>query len=124
MFDSKHLGENIKMARKNAGISQQALALKILHQSASDISRFEAGSRVPTIEVLTSIADACKTTASRLLDADDTLYNTEGINKSQATVVELQSDIKQMQTEVAKLRSEIMKMRIAVNQLLKNCIEK
>lgn len=70
MFDLKALGKNVKEARMKAGLIQSALADKAGFASAAKISRFENGSRTPSLEALASIARALNTTPSALLDPD------------------------------------------------------
>lgn len=70
MFDPRILGKNVKEERMKAGLSQSALADKAGFASAAKISRFENGSRTPSLEALASIARALNTTPSALLDPD------------------------------------------------------
>ena len=48
------IGENIRKARKAAGVSQKELAER-LQVYQKDISRWENGERTPTMEVFTKI---------------------------------------------------------------------
>ena len=51
------IGENIRAARKAAGVSQKELAERLqVHQK--DISRWENGAHVPTVEMLVKICRA------------------------------------------------------------------
>ena len=48
------IGENIRAARKKAGVSQKELAERLqVHQK--DISRWENGAHIPTVEMLIKI---------------------------------------------------------------------
>lgn len=62
-----NINENIKKARKAAGITQKELAEMIgVHQK--DISRWENGERTPSIEAFSGICKALKTSADMLLE--------------------------------------------------------
>ena len=69
MAAKKKVGELIKEARTNAGMTQEQLARKIRGVTASDISKAERGEVVPTQEVLKEIAKATGVTQKSLLDA-------------------------------------------------------
>ena len=58
-------GENVKRVRKQSGMSQEALALKIDADQAY-ISRIEAGQLNPTIESIAEIAQALNVKISEL----------------------------------------------------------
>lgn len=61
------INENIKKARKEAGITQKELAEVIgVHQK--DISRWENGERTPSIEAFANICKALKASADTLLE--------------------------------------------------------
>ena len=62
-----NLGENIKKARKKAGISQVELAerLKVYQK---DISRWENGIYTPSIEMFTRICKELGASADELLE--------------------------------------------------------
>lgn len=70
MFDPKAFGKNVKEARRKAGLSQGTIADKAGFANASEISRFEHGWRVPSLEALDLLATALETTSSALLDPD------------------------------------------------------
>lgn len=63
------LHENIKKARKEKGLSQEELALK-LHVVRQTVSKWENGLSVPDADVLIKIADILETPVSRLLDRE------------------------------------------------------
>jgi transcriptional regulator with XRE-family HTH domain len=64
-----NINENIKKARKAAGITQKELAEMIgVHQK--DISRWENGERTPNIEAFSGICKALKTSADTLLELE------------------------------------------------------
>ena len=64
-----NFNENIKKARKAAGITQKELAEMIgVHQK--DISRWENGERTPNIEAFSGICKALKTSADTLLELE------------------------------------------------------
>lgn len=62
-----NIHENIKKARKTAGITQKELAQRIGVRQ-KDISRWENGERTPGIESLVSICMALKVSADTLLE--------------------------------------------------------
>ena len=66
---SKKLGNLIKQARTDAGLTQEQLARKIAGLSATDISEAERGLKDLTQEQLKKIAKATGVTQSSLLDA-------------------------------------------------------
>lgn len=59
--------ENIKKARKAAGVTQKDLA-ETLGVYQKDISRWENGERTPSIEALAGICKALKVSANVLLE--------------------------------------------------------
>ena len=69
MAAKKKVGDLIREARTNAGLSQTALAAKIDGLSASDLSKAERGEKDLTKEQLKSIAKATGVTQKSLLDA-------------------------------------------------------
>ena len=63
----RRVGQNIKIVRKERGLSQEGLAFECgLHRTY--ISGVERGVRNPTVLVLEQIAKALKGPATRLLD--------------------------------------------------------
>lgn len=66
---SKKLGNAIKKARTDAGLTQEQLARKISGLSAADISEAERGLKDLTQEQLKKIAKATGVTQASLLDA-------------------------------------------------------
>lgn len=61
------IGENIKKARKAAGISQKELADR-LQVYQKDISRWENGERAPSIEVFARICKELSVSADKILE--------------------------------------------------------
>lgn len=62
-----NLGENIKKARKAAGVTQKQLAERMgVYQK--DVSRWENGEHAPSIELLAGICKALKVSADTLLE--------------------------------------------------------
>lgn len=62
-----NIHENIKKARKTAGVTQKDLAEAIgVYQK--DISRWENGERTPNVDALSSICRALKVSANILLE--------------------------------------------------------
>lgn len=65
----KRLGENIRRARKAAGLKQRDLA-KALGCETSTITHYESGFRPVACDILRIIADTIGTTAADLIDPD------------------------------------------------------
>lgn len=65
----KKLGNLIKAARTDAGLTQEQLARKVKGTTAADIGRYERGEAEPTQQVVKDIAKACGVTQKSLLDA-------------------------------------------------------
>lgn len=64
-----NLGENIKKARKAAGVTQKQLAEEMgVYQK--DVSRWENGEHVPGIEILAGICKALRVSADTLLETE------------------------------------------------------
>lgn len=62
-----NLGENIRAARKKAGVTQRQLADKMgVYQK--DVSRWENGEHAPTIDLLVEICKALEVSADLLLE--------------------------------------------------------
>ena len=61
------IGENIRKARKEAGVSQKELAER-LQVYQKDISRWENGERTPTMEVFTKICRELNASADEILE--------------------------------------------------------
>ena len=66
---SKKLGELVKKARTEKGLTQAALAKKVKGLTASDISKIERGEKEPDKEALKSLAKALDVTQSSLVSA-------------------------------------------------------
>nr|UVY12769.1 MAG: helix-turn-helix domain protein [Bacteriophage sp.] len=60
------IGENIRKARKAAGVSQKELAER-LQVYQKDISRWENGERTPTLEVFAKICRELNVSADEML---------------------------------------------------------
>lgn len=60
------IGENIRKARKAAGVSQKELAER-LQVYQKDISRWENGERTPTLEAFTKICRELNASADEML---------------------------------------------------------
>ncbi len=61
------IGENIKKARKSAGVTQTELAEQ-LNVYAKDISRWETGARTPGAAMLAKICRALNASADEILE--------------------------------------------------------
>ena len=65
----KKLGNLIKAARTDAGLTPEQLAKKVKGASQADIGRYERGEAEPTAQIVKDIAKACGVTQKSLLDA-------------------------------------------------------
>ena len=65
----KRLGNLIRAARTDAGLTQAQLANKLRGVSQSDIGRYERGESEPAAQTVKDIAKACGVTQKSLLDA-------------------------------------------------------
>lgn len=65
-----NLGENLKKARKEAGVTQKELA-EHLQVYPKDISRWENGERTPSAITLGKICRVLKASADKILELDE-----------------------------------------------------
>jgi transcriptional regulator with XRE-family HTH domain len=65
-----NLGENIKNARKSAGVTQKELAER-LQVYQKDISRWENNEITPSVITLAKICRALNVSADKILELDD-----------------------------------------------------
>jgi len=65
----KRLGNLIRAARTDAGLTQAQLATMLRGVSASDVGRYERGEAEPAVQTVKDIAKACGVTQKSLLDA-------------------------------------------------------
>lgn len=62
-----NVGDNIRMARKSLGITQKEMAARLgVYQK--DVSRWENGVLLPTLEVFRSICEVLGVSADELLE--------------------------------------------------------
>lgn len=64
----KAVGNNVKTARKNAGLSQEYLAFNVGFEDAAIISYIEHGKRRLTLLEASNIAISCEVSIYQLLD--------------------------------------------------------
>ncbi len=69
MANAKKVGQLIKKARTEAGLTQEQLSRKVRDCSASDVGRAERGEKELTTEQLKQVAKATGVTQKSLLDA-------------------------------------------------------
>ncbi|MCR5690315.1 MAG: helix-turn-helix domain-containing protein [Clostridiales bacterium] len=69
MANAKKVGQLIRNARTDAGLTQEQLARKVKNCSASDIGRAERGEKELTTDQLKQVAKATGVTQKSLLDA-------------------------------------------------------
>ncbi len=73
------LQDNLKMIRKEKGMSQEELASKV-HVVRQTVSKWEKGLSVPDAEMLMHIAEVFEVPVSRLLGAEKTQEEQSGAN--------------------------------------------
>ena len=78
MANAKKVGQLIKAARTQAGMTQEQLARKVKNCSASDVSRAERGEKELTQAQLKAVAKALGITQKSLLEAPKGGTNTSG----------------------------------------------
>ena len=66
---TEHIGQRIRLYRRNKGLTLEALAERI-HKSKSSVSKYESGDIAVDIETLYEIASALDLDLWRLLDMD------------------------------------------------------
>ncbi|MDU4724860.1 helix-turn-helix transcriptional regulator [Clostridium sp.] len=81
------IGSNIKLYRKQKGLTQKQLAEKI-GTTDSAITRYESDSREPSIETITKIAAALEVPVGKLIE-----YNTFNLTDSDAEKVDTYIDL-------------------------------
>ena len=106
------LGENIKVLRKNKGLTQEQLAVK-LNVVRQTVSKWEKNLSVPDAETVTKIAETLDVSVSDLLD---TLPNEEKELNDIAMQLQNLNDLLAMQAK--KQRDIIKKVKIGVVILL------
>ncbi len=74
----KGISENLKKVRNKKGISQDELS-KMIDIHSVQLSRYERGQSVPSIDIVTKIADALEVTI------DELVYGNEN-NKAEQTI--------------------------------------
>ncbi|MCR5825588.1 MAG: helix-turn-helix domain-containing protein [Oscillospiraceae bacterium] len=83
------LGERIRQARTDAGLTQEQLARKVKDVSAADISKAERGEKELTQEALKQIAKATGVTQKSLLEAAKGKSSSSGKTSNSGTSVKL-----------------------------------
>ena len=78
----KKLGNLIRAARTDAGLTQTQLAKKVPGTTQAQIGRFERGEAEPTTQVVKDIAKACGVTQKSLLDAMPKVSRTSGTSSA------------------------------------------
>lgn len=76
------LGENLKKARRQKGLSQEALALQ-LHVVRQTVSKWEQGQSAPDAGLLANLAEVLGVSANELLGTQTDKEEGESINSSE-----------------------------------------
>ena len=108
---SKKLGNLIKEARTEAGLTQEQLARKISGLSATDISEAERGLKDLTQEQLKKIAKATGVTQASLLDAAKSTTKKSTASKSSMQVTAAEKKLVELYRKAdAKARKEALQV--------------
>ena len=118
MASLKKLGQLIKSARTDAGLTQEQLARKVKNCSASDISKAERGEKALTTDQLKQIAKATGVTQKSLLDAAKGTSSSSSSASSSSSSGANKSSMKVSSTE----RKLIELYRAADSQTKKNAM--
>ena len=114
MANAKKVGQLIKKARTEAGLTQEQLARKVKNCSASDVGRAERGEKELTTEQLKQVAKATGVTQKSLLDAAKgassvTVKPTAGANTSSMQVTATEKKLVQLyRTADSRTKKEVM----------------
>ena len=120
---AKKVGELIKEARTEAGLSQEGLAKKIDGLSASDIGKAERGEKELTQAQLKAIAKATGVTQKSLLEAPkggsgSTAKKTTSAAKTSSTAKKTSSSAKKTSSTSSKKTSSAVELTAAEKTLL------
>ena len=95
------LGENIKIARKKMGLTQEELASQIGVTSQA-VSRWESGAGMPDVSMIVPIA--------RVLNVStDALFGVEHVNTDEVLYEEIKQAYMKIEAEVASPREAALK---------------
>lgn len=114
MANAKKVGQLIKKARIEAGLTQEQLARKVKNCSASDVGRAERGEKELTTEQLKQVAKATGVTQKSLLDAAKgassvTVKPPAGANTSSMQVTATEKKLVQLyRTADSRTKKEVM----------------
>lgn len=103
------IGNNIKLYRKQKGLTQKQLAEKI-GSTDSAITRYESNSREPSIETITKIADALGVPVSKLLE-DDTFNLTDSDTEKVDSYIDLIMGMPELKPLVPIFRNKGYELR-------------
>ena len=120
---AKKVGELIKEARTEAGLSQEGLAKKIDGLSASDLGKAERGEKELTQAQLKAIATATGVTQKALLEAPrggsgSTAKKTSSTAKTGSTAKKTSSSAKKTSSSTSKKTSSAVELTAAEKTLL------
>ena len=120
---AKKVGELIKEARTEAGLSQEGLAKKIDGLSASDLGKAERGEKELTQAQLKAIAKATGVTQKSLLEAPrggsgSTAKKTSSTAKTGSTAKKTSGSAKKTSSSTSKKTSSAVELTAAEKTLL------
>lgn len=105
------IGERLKRARLDAGLTQEALAAR-LDLSSAAISQYENGDRSPSLDVFLRIIDILHVTPEYILgrDINVTSDNTDYVIRLSKEDIKIINEIKKYNTLYRKLALETEKV--------------
>lgn len=103
------IGNNIKLYRKQKGLTQKQLAEKI-GTTDSAITRYESNSREPSIETITKIAAALGIPVSKLIE-EDTFNLTDSDTEKVDTYIDLIIGVPELKPLIPIFRNKGYELR-------------
>ena len=116
---AKKVGDLIKEARTNAGLSQAALAAQIEGLSATDISKAERGEKELTQAQLKAIAKITGVTQKSLLEAPKGASTSTATKKTTSTTTSTKKTTSSSKTTSSTKTTEELKLTSAEKTLVK-----
>ena len=118
------LKDNLKTLRKNKGLSQEELSIK-LHVVRQTISKWESGLSVPDAEMLMTISEIFETPVSKILgeSIDEKEKNDLKVISEKLEVINEQLAMKQKQKRKIKYKYMILTVEELIEKYIKEGIK-
>lgn len=104
------IGERIKQARKEAGLTQKKLAEKI-GIAETTIRRYESNERQPRIEQLYKISETIGVPINSLVGINESTNSTDAIHQLAIEKYGIDHEVDILLEEMAELQNELLKSR-------------